>query len=159
MDKKWEINRVSTPERIFKKITEEMAQPVGIVIFGADCVLKDEVYLECFKRIPNFAICSSSSRLQAAKRPFSDGQSVVTVMDGKRSGNHACRHQTVTKLREVGAKSVVGIYAKATTITDDSSMSKRERNQLNKQIAAIEQDCPTADGLDYLVIADLEEEG
>lgn len=43
MSKKWEDRRVSTPERIFDEIKEEMAQPVGIVLFGADCDFKNEV--------------------------------------------------------------------------------------------------------------------
>ena len=43
MKQKWEINRVSTPERIFNKIKLEMARPVGIVLFGADCEFKNEV--------------------------------------------------------------------------------------------------------------------
>ena len=40
MDKKWEIRKVSTPERIFSKISEEMPRPVSILLFGADCEFK-----------------------------------------------------------------------------------------------------------------------
>lgn len=43
MNEKWRISKVSTPERIFGKIREKMAQSVGIVMLGADCELKTEV--------------------------------------------------------------------------------------------------------------------
>ncbi len=44
--KKWQINRVSTPERIFDKVQKEMAQPVGVFVFGADCDFKNEIASE-----------------------------------------------------------------------------------------------------------------
>lgn len=55
MRKKWEIDGVSISEQlVFDKI-KAMAQPVGVVLFGADYELKDEV-LMCFQRqIPNLA--------------------------------------------------------------------------------------------------------
>lgn len=46
MSEKWQINRVSTPERIFDKIQNEMAQPVGVFVFGAGCDFKNEIASE-----------------------------------------------------------------------------------------------------------------
>ena len=61
MSKKWEIQRVSTPERIFDKIKEEMAQPVGIIIFGADCELKDEVVNKTISSLPGIATSTNAA--------------------------------------------------------------------------------------------------
>ena len=43
---RWEINRVSTPEHIFDKLKRRVAQPVGIILFGADCDFKSEIVEE-----------------------------------------------------------------------------------------------------------------
>lgn len=44
MNQKWKTVAVSTPEETFDKIKKELPQPVGIVLFGADCDFKNEVY-------------------------------------------------------------------------------------------------------------------
>lgn len=61
MNKKWEVRRVSAPERIFDKIKEEMAQPVGIIIFGADCKLKDEVVNKTISSLPGIATSTNAA--------------------------------------------------------------------------------------------------
>lgn len=157
MDKKWEIRRVSTSGRIFDKIKEEMAQPVGIVLFGADCDLKDEVYMECVEQIQDLATGyggkTGNIALRGAKRPFIEGRSVLTVLDGNSSGQHETRHQTVTALRDLGAKTVVGIYAKFHPIwLGDRKISDEEPT--NEQAWRLLNHPPTADGLDYFIIVE-----
>lgn len=61
MNKKWEVRRVSAPERIFDKTKEEMAQPVGIIIFGADCKLKDEVVNKTISSLPGIATSTNAA--------------------------------------------------------------------------------------------------
>lgn len=158
---KWEINRVSTSERIFDKINNEMAQPVGIVIFGADCGLKDEVYMQCVERICNLATGyggNGNMPLRAAGRAFSERKNVLTAMFGGASGDHQQRHQVVTALRDLGAQSVVGIYVKYEPIwlgdgktTDDDITNQQAWALLNRP--------PTSDGLDYLLVVSEEKEG
>lgn len=117
MDEKWRIGRVSTPERIFEKIITEMAQPVGIVLIGADCDLKDEVFMTCVECIPNLATGyggKGNLSLRGAKRPLGEGRSVLTVMHGMSSGYPKERLQVVEALRDLGAKTVVGIYVRTT---------------------------------------------
>lgn len=117
MSKKWEIKEVSTPERIFSKIKEEMAQPVGIVLFGADCDFKNEVENEVCRQLQGFAryynyrsIISDNAKLKRAVEKFS---SVVIILDTEQSASDDCRRTLVTKLRESGAQQVIGIFVKA----------------------------------------------
>ncbi len=161
MNQKWEINRVSTPDRIFGKINDEMPQPVGIVLFGADCDLKDDVYMQCVEQIPNLATGyggkTGNIALRGAKRPFSEGRSVLTVMGGESSGNREARHQTVIALRDLGAKSVVGIYAKYNPAwLGDRKVS--DDDPANQQAWALLNHPPTSDGLDYLITIEEEKE-
>lgn len=162
MSKKWEIRRVSTTERIFDKIRTEMAQPVGIVLFGADCDLKDEVYMDCVEQIPNLATGyggkTGNIALRGAKRPFAEDRSVLVVLDGDSSSQHEARHQTVTALRDLGAKTVVGIYAKFDPIWLGSRRASDE-DSTNTQAWALLNHPPTADGLDYFMIVEEEKEG
>lgn len=164
MSKKWEINRVSTPERIFEKINNEMAQPVGIVLFGADCELKDDVFEECREQIHNLATpgrdgSSHSVVFEMTERGFFGGRNVLLVMSGESSGDHERRHQMITGLKSKGMKSMVGIYAKASRVPIRPLMFRLEKVEFNKQIATIEQNSPTTDGLDYLLVVSEEKEG
>lgn len=165
MNKKWEIRRVSTPERIFDKIKEEMAQPVGVVLFGADCEFKNEVVGEVAKGLVNSALFrlggddlpSSYLKMQIPQRcthPY------FFVLGSLASSSHDVRHEWVQVIRSIGAKTVVGIYVKAKKkpIPFGKAMISVVRDkQVNQQIDAIEQSNPTADGLDYFVV--IEEEG
>lgn len=132
---KWENSRVSTPERIFYDIQNKMAQPVGVMLFGSDCRFKNEVYNECSVQLPGIATNTEedlrSTNMVSLRQPLSEGRSVLAVLDSEASISRECRHQVVVGLREMGAKSVVGIYAK----TEESLIS------------------PTADGLDDFITA------
>lgn len=157
MGKKWEIRRISTSERIFDKIKEEMAQPVGIVLFGADCDFKNRVYAECVEQIPNLATGyggkTGNIALRGAKQPLAKGRSVLVVLDGDSSGRHETRHQTVIALRNLGAKTVVGIYAKLCAIwLGDRGLSDEEST--NQQAWELLNHPPTADGLDYFIVVE-----
>lgn len=158
MDKKWEINRVSTPERIFDKINNEMAQPVGIILFGADCELKDDVLMECQRRVLNLApgygdVVSASIFCQ-----LDAGRNIMIVMDGNMSGDHKQRHRIVTALRDHGAKTIVGIFAKYQPIWLGDKRTAEE-DSTNEQAWALINRPPTADGLDYLLVVSEEKEG
>lgn len=163
MIQKWEINRVSTSERIFDKINTEMAWPVGIVLFGADCDLKDEVYMNCVEQIPNLATGyggRGNMSLRAAKQPLSEGRSVLTVMHGDASVDFGSRFQTVTALKEMGAKTVVGIYAKCKMPEEPPSVTSMEIDSplFIRQVRALLEDPPAAGEFDYLVILPEKEE-
>ena len=161
MNKKWEIRRVSTPERIFNKIKEEMAQPVGIVLFGADCEFKNEVieaFLARFGRglVWDYYRSTTTARIEAV---FRIGESFIIMLDSNESADHNVRHRLVQNLRNLGAKTAVGIYVKATKEPIRPLMSSLEKVEFNKQITAIEQSNPTADGLDYFIVVEEEKEG
>lgn len=154
MSDNWEMRRVSTSEEVFEVITKRLPQPVGIVLFGADCDSKDEAYMECVERIPNLATGYGSEgniSLHTAKQPLSDGRSVLTVMSGSSSGMHEERRNVIRTLRELGAKSVVGIYAEAEA-DPNLYRSVAEFQALCAQLRWISGCPPTAEGLDLFLI-------
>lgn len=174
MSKKWEVRKVSTSECIFDKINNEMAQPVGIVLFGADCDLKDDVKKEVIEALGlqggaggcgldgeadyEYGQCYLKTEHHLRYR-FSVGQKfAMVILDSHSSSEHDFRHGFVDAIRNAGAKTVVGIYAKADKKPIRPLMSNVEDVEFNKRITAIEQSNPTADGLDYLLITSEETE-
>lgn len=161
MNKKWEIREVCTPEQTFEKINTKMAQPVGIVLFGADCDFKNEVVDELLDNFTSvncwFNQPPDTSTLAKA---FSDFKTVMVIMEAERSAMHPFRHELVKLMRNLGAKTVVGIYAKCKMQLPLflQGCFNRETVSLATQIKAIEQSNPTADGLDYFIVVE-EEEG
>ena len=160
MSKKWEIQRVSTSERIFDKIKEEMAQPVGIVLFGADCDFKNEVLDAIVDGLRGFArYYTKAPDTATLVRNIKNHSAVVVTLDSAESSTHGLRHELVKVMRNAGAGSVVGIYAKVDKVPVRPLMSSLEKVEFNKQITAIEQSNPNADGLDYFIVVEEEKEG
>lgn len=164
MNEKWEINRVSTPERIFNKINNEMTQPVCIVLFGVDCDLKDKIHVQCRKQISRLDI-GYRSALDVFSRSiqcwFDMNVNVLVSLTGAMSSDHEQRHRVITTARELGAQSVIGIYAKpqkglhARWANDGSGYKVDE---LVRQVQTLTANPPTADGLDYFVVVEEKEE-
>lgn len=160
MNKKWEIRRVSTSERIFNKIKEEIAQPVGIVLFGADCDFKNEVLDTMVEELRGFArYYTKAPDTATLVRAIKDHLAVVVVLNSDESSTHELRHELVKVMRNAGAETVVGIYAKVSKEPIRPLLSSLEKVESNKQITAIEQSNPTADGLDYFIVVEEEKEG
>lgn len=153
MDSKWEEIRVSMPEQIFDAIKAEMAWPIGIMVFGADCDLKSEVLDVIMRELQSLARYYTSvpdtATLVGAVRRHS---AVVVVMNAEESAMHGLRHELVKVMRNAGAVSVVGIYVKADKVSVRPLMSNPEKAELNKQVTAIERSNPTADGLDRMIV-------
>lgn len=141
------------PEQIFDVIKAEMAWPVGIVIFGADCDLKDEVLDVIMRELQGLARYYTSvpdtATLVGAVRRHSV---VVVAMNAEESAMHGLRHELVKVMRNAGAVSVVGIYARASRVPVRPLMSELDKMKLNAQIVAIERSNPTADGLDRMIV-------
>lgn len=157
MKKRWEIRRVSTPERIFKKIQAEMAQPVGIILFGADCNFKQETIDEIVSQLLNqsqrfgcyFNQAPDMGRLKDA---FHNFKSVLVVLDSEASASHSSRHDLVEGMRRAGAKTIVGIYVKMPKYSPKALARIPTAFNTNNQIDAIERSHPTADGLGYFIV-------
>ncbi len=151
---KWEINRVSTPERIFDKIKTEMARPVGIVIFGADCKLKDEVVNKTVSNLPGLATSTNAAPTPTLVRHIQNHDIVAVILTPEESAIHGLRHELVKVMRNAGAKTVVGIYAKAKKYSPKALTRLPYASAVNQQSQAIEQSNPTADGLDYFIVVE-----
>lgn len=114
MGEKWIETKLNACEGALAKISE-LPQPVGIVLFGADCNLKETISQKCVECIPNLAAGyggRGDHAVREAKRPLSEGQSVLTVMPGENSIDQMLRSSTIQALKNAGAKTIVGIYAK-----------------------------------------------
>lgn len=142
----WEINRVSTPERIFQKILTEVKQPLGVLIFGSGSGFKDGIIQQVINETK--ALHLGVERLgtyynNVYRRTFAEQRNVLVVFNERTSVNHDERHQHVQALREAGAGSVIGFYVESEYIysTPDSY----------KNYCDLKANPPTADGLDYLI--------
>lgn len=162
MNKRWEINRVSTPEHIFNKIKMKMARPVGIILFGADCDFKNEVLDTMVEEMRGFArYHTNAPDTPALVRDIQEHLAVVVTLNSDESSSHELRHELVKLMRNAGVATVVGVYAKATETPvpfGKLSISLAPQVKINKQIAAIHESNPTADGLDYFIIVEEEKE-
>lgn len=145
-------NRVSTIGDFIKEINE-MPQPVGIILFGADSEFKKDVYRRCTEQLQNVALGRSvkgKMPSETTERALSDKKDILIVMDGDPSGHQTCRVAMATKLKDSGAKSVVGIYAKihktpyCKHITDWTNLHWQVENFL--------QHPPTGDEFDRLLV-------
>jgi len=143
-------------------INNKMAQPVGIVLFGADCELKDEVYRNCVEQVRDLAVGyggKGSKTLGSAEQAFLEGKNVLTVMRGEPSGDRRLRQRIVMMLRDLGAESVVGIYARAPLKSIRTLLPPIEDVEANKQITRLMQNPPTAGGLGCPLVICEEKEG
>ncbi len=159
MGEKWLETKVSMSEAVLAKITE-LPQPVGIVLFGADCELKEEVYQKCTQCIPKLATGyggKGNLPTRAAKRPLSEGQSVLTVMFGESASDHLLRLSAIQALKDLGAKTVVGIYAKSeipATSPNGGYYPKREVVKIARQVRALLENPPLAGEFDHSIIVE-----
>ncbi len=153
MKKRWEIRRVSTPERIFKKIQAEMAQPVGIILFGPDDDFTKEVVDEMASGLGNSARWYRKiPRAAALAKAFKKHSTVAVVLNPQDSSVHTARHNLVKTLQESGAKSIIGVYVKMQPYSQKVLVRAPDAFETNRQIDAIERSHPTTDGLDYFIV-------
>lgn len=147
---KWEIDRVSTPDRIFQKINAEMVHPIGILIFGADCDFKNQVTDEFTANIDHnvFGFSYETSILKC-KFLLKSEMNLIIVLNSDDSCCHLVRHSLVKSLQNFGAKTVVGVFVDPCGPLHESK-AEAARQTLNETP-------PTADGLDYLIVVKEEE--
>ncbi len=153
-------SRVCTLEEALKTVREDLPQPVGIVLFGADCEFKSKVVAIMVRELGAFNShyyfsCPDCASLSDVLRKY---PAEVVIMDSDESGMHDLRHELVKTMRNAGAKTVVGIYAKVDKVPVRPLMSSLEKVEFNKQITAIKQSNPNAEGLDYYIEVENEEE-
>ncbi len=143
----WEIRRVSTPERIFQKITTEIPQPIGILVVGTDSSLKEEISQP-------LGALTAAVRLHVSLAPtyhddtyrtaFANNRNVLTLMTAATSADHSERHRQVKAMYDAGARSVIAVY-----VEGKFAYSHEDSYRIHR---AVTSDPPTAEGVDYLII-------
>lgn len=161
MSERWIFSQVSMSESVFDKIIREMPQPVGIILMGADCEIKESVYQECIARIPGITIGyggKNGQPIRAVEEPLSEGCSVLVELSGESSYRQYIRRQTVITLRDAGAKSVVGVYVKCDrdlywdSFGQSGLKGTAEVLRLANILEMLEQNPPKIDEFDSLII-------
>lgn len=162
MNKRCEIREVSTLSTSSKRI-KKMVQPVGIVLFGADCGFKNEVLDVMVDGLRGFARYYTKAPDTATMvRAIKDHLAVVVMLNSDESSTHGLRHELVKVMRNAGAKTVVGIYAKARApqpLPGRGFMTRSDLKRIQKTVEKLEKNPPTADGLDYFIVVEEEKEG
>ena len=160
----WEMNGVSAEkEEVFAEINHELPRPLGVVLFGADSSLKAGVYKQLRGGLAGSPLALrqgiGSAYARQAKEFLAQGRPILIRLSGDESVHHGLRHKCVKQLEELGAKSVVGVYAKA---TDDSPIDYAMREvdstfdypQYRRQIKKLLDDPPSPDGLDCFIVVE-----
>ncbi len=159
----WEIQRVSTSQRIFKKVRTEMSQPVGIMLFGADLSFKESILEELKQGLPEAKLFSGAPSTHEMVELIHGYSISIFTLSAMESADHELRHECVKVMRRIGARTVVGIYAKAELPRkiprrDLSDAVKQQRWHNERCISALRQQPPTPDGLDYLIVVSEKED-
>lgn len=145
----WKETRVSTPEQIFGEIKTKVAQPVGIILFGADCDFKRAVLhimLEKLQgRVYCFADVPDDDALMSALQEY---PVVVAMLDSDKSGKGEARRALIEKMYRFGARTVVGVYAKINApqpLPGHGFIGRPELKRLSDEALALKADPPTND--------------
>ena len=142
----WEIRRVSTPERIFQKITTEIPRPLGILVVGTEGSFKEEIAHQLADQINAVRLYvsrTSTHHDNAYRAAFTDGHNVLTMLTAHISAAHSERHRQVKAMYDAGAKSVIVVYVKG-----KFAYSHEDSYRVHR---AVTSDPPTAEGVDYLI--------
>lgn len=160
-EQRWEINKVSTPEHIFDKINTEMPQPVGIMLFGADCEFKNQVVEKLQHELREIKVFLGTPSTYELAELIPSSSISLFVLSSMASSDHELRHEAVNVMRRIGAKNIVGIYVKVKApqpLPGRGFMGRRDLQLMKTAVRELEKNPPTADGLDYLIVVE-EQEG
>lgn len=153
-DDRWEINRISGAERICDKIMTRMPRPVGIIVSGADGRFKEEVADRIMAKLRGFAhcYCGKAPTADALGWSLSRYHAVMAVLDFETSVSCEARRNLVAAMRNSGAATIVGVYAKAHPASPKLLTRVSGKARLNEQISAMEKNRPIVEEFDYLII-------
>lgn len=169
-----QVTRVSTLEEELANL-RQLPQPVGIMLFGADCKSKhnainlilntewlglqnvDDIDDEWFLDY-EYAQCYQRTKNHLLSRFESGAQFNLIILDPESSADHEIRHGFVKAIQDAEAKAVVGIYIKAqpTDWLEDqlpfmTCNKDRQHKTFEHALSLLEQNPPTADGLNLLI--------
>ena len=144
----WEIRRLDQDENILKEINI-IARPVGILLFGADGELKNEVrdkILDKISHIGEVYEFGESKDLSQLQKSLKARDNVLVIMDNHTSRRHMHREAAAKELRIFGARIVVGVCVRYT------SGSLRDGDRIETDIQLQFHPSTIYDGLDYLIV-------
>lgn len=117
----WEIHKVRTPDQIFQDI-KEMVVPVGIILFGADCELKKQVWSTILNELGDAvkAYDQLPPHVVTIMRAFDDRSIVAVKLNSIESYSHAICNDLVALMKKTQG---IVVFKISFTITEDGSQS------------------------------------
>ena len=108
-----ELQKYVTPYEAIQSINQ-IARPVGIILFGAEGTLKNRVCDEIITKVGEIANCviynSSDDLGERTKTAFKDRKNALIIV-GNRHLNLIKRRTIINALKKLGARIVVGVCA------------------------------------------------
>ena len=155
----WEMYGVSIePEEVFETL-KHCARPLAVIIFGADSALKTDVYKIFRKNLNGGSMAVDRVKIDGfngqIRATFREGYPVLVCLHGNRSlANN--RHSTAQRLKKLGARTLVGVYAKAyrSDVVSFNAIDREDDFDIQdyyRQINSLLNNPPSSEPFHYLI--------
>ena len=157
----WESSKMSDLGKVLVRIKDEMPRPMALVIIGSrDCTTFDGVSL----RVGLCGICDMRTHGSMPNEPILRDvfQSVLRKnfnigleFSEEQLTNRQAQREVIADLKNLGATSVVGIYAKPSPKDYELYLSSTVWNIRNRRnLRALEENPPNPEDFDHLIIVE-----
>lgn len=158
----WEIDGVSKSEKAVIELLsgDTYAHPMGVVVFGADSGLKTKAYKRLRGKIAGKQVLGIDHSgidgyVGQVGAAFRRGDSVIVCFPGEDSVHSGSVFHLERRLTQLGAKSVVAVYAAAVK-GDSPDYAYLDRSGLSyakyiRQLEKLAADPPTYGGVDGFI--------
>ncbi len=129
-----------------------LPKPIGIVVFGPHTFTKCAAYSLIFMELPGTV---KDPKRSAFRTVFQNNGNILILMDEDDSCSPVLRKTLFTALKNAGAESLVGVYAKPSldaASTDTWLSSPESLQRFSNQVRRMEENPPTLEGLERLII-------
>lgn len=156
---KWEISKAVNDAQAITHINSA-ERPFGLVVFGADSALKQQVTELCIHCVDGLAWANRSNADQNAELVellAANGYNLMVALNGEESTQPAQRQHIAQILRSSGAETVIGIYVKSDYIPEsqipiDTDEAYRAALAHNDQVDDLTSIPPSPAEFDFLCI-------
>ena len=162
----WEINGVSIEQEEMLEELKHQPLPLGVIVFGADSGLKARVYQLLRRKLGEplfFDRISLDCYVGQIKMAFKHGRPVIVCMCGDDSIHHGSIQQLANRLKNLGARTIVGVYVKVTRRDDiDFAVLEREADfgyrVYCRQIKKLATDPPALDNFGCAIVVESDDD-
>ena len=157
----WEMNGVSIEQEEMLEELKHQPLPLGILVFGADSGLKAKVYQLLRRKMGgpmSFDRMSLDGYIGQVRMTFKNDRPVLVCLRGDESIHHGSYQQLARRLRNLGARTIIGVFVKAHRCDDiDFAFVENEASfdhmVYHHQIKKLLSDPPVLDDFNCAIIA------